>query len=191
MLMTCNRWERGLAARRLLLCILCCAPLLALGGCRRLQNAMSGTTGGDWVQFTSNSAGFTASYPSVPTDKIDADGQGHTYGLSYDNDNHYLSVVYDPNTDPAVPLTDRCTAIRDKLHVTNMTITDVEVDGHRGVEASYQRVREGVSYTSRMRMFYVKGVLYQVQGVMATASGGQSDVDQFFAGFHFLPNAAP
>ena len=162
--------------------------LAALAGCQ--PSAGPRSAAGDWVPFTSPTAGFSASYPSPPTEKVAADGRTHLYTLTYENGSRSLVVSYDPAADAGVPLADRFASIRDTLHVGAMKTAEVEVDGRRGLESSYERVKEDGTYTHRHRLFYSGGALYQVQGVTFKGSGGEAEVERFLAGFHLLPDAA-
>jgi hypothetical protein len=198
MLMTNNRWAHGLATNHILIIALCSASVLVMCGCPRSPSTTTAVAAGhEWVQFTSRSAGFTASYPSIPKDETEPDGQAHVYKLSYANaaknqsDAHFFAVRYDPAPDLTMPLTSRVAAIRENMHATNVSVSDIEVDGQKGIEVSCEEVRHDTRYTSRIRMFYVNRALYLVNAVMVTGPDGQADVDRFFASFHFLPDAAP
>jgi hypothetical protein len=100
-------------------------------------------------------------------------------------------VVAYPKADMNVPLRDRFANVREEFQIKNMTLADIQVDGHQGLDASYERVREGIKYSCRHRIFYANGALYQLTATTDKGHMDDSDIEDFFSSFHFLPDPAP
>jgi hypothetical protein len=169
----------------------CCLALVLVTGCGPQFNpGKVGRSRDDWVQFTSKSGKFTARYPSVPVEKRSEDGKGLVFGAEFANGDRFVQVSIDPQADMDVTLAERLDAIRKKLQTARMSVKDIVVDGHAGLDARYDRTREGITYDHRHQLFYVDGALYQVLGVAVKEPQGAADLDRFAESFHFLPEAA-
>ena len=168
------------------------SPVLAslLLGCAPANGPPA--TGGQldpWVRFDSASAGFSASYPGRQPDFVEENGV-HIFRVEYANGNRVLSVRYYPVADTNVPLRDRLDRSCSALKATKVVIRDVETNGQRGMEASFESNAHGPQLALRNQVFYRRGAMYQIMGVRRVTEG-ESDIDRFFAEFHFNAEWSP
>ena len=138
-----------------------------------------------WVQITSVEGQFTSWFPHEPTHTLPEGDLVHQY-LAETEDIAFL-VRYTPQADTTISLDARLAAARRAMKSTNAKIIPVTICGYPAKEMSHEYVIEGHHASSRQRIVYARGAMYQLVVVAVKAKGiPEEDARRFYAGFQLL-----
>jgi hypothetical protein len=166
--------------------ILCGIALVGCSDSRKVRPVSTGIQStppaGTGVQTTSEEGHFTAWFPADPEHTLPDGDLIHVYYATA-NGVEFL-IRYTPQAALTVSLDERLATTQKFMKSTISTVVSVTMCGFPAKEMSHQYVLDGRRYTSRQRIFYADGAMYQLIVVAQKERGiPEEDAQRFFSEF--------
>jgi hypothetical protein len=140
-----------------------------------------------WVQITSMEGHFTSWFPSKPKHTLPSGDLVHQYVAETMDGTIAFYVRYTAQADTTISLDERLATTRTVMKSTNAKIIPVTICGHPAKEMSHEYVYDGYRASSRQRIVYARGAMYQLIVVALKPTGiPEEDTRRFYAGFQLL-----
>jgi hypothetical protein len=144
-------------------------------------------TKGGWVQVTSAEGHFTSWFPHEPKHTLHSGDLVHQYVAATKNGTVAFLVRYTPQVNTTVSLDERLATIKTVMKSTNAKIIPVTICDYPAKEMSHEYAHGGQRHSSRQRIVYARGDMYQLIVVAPLAEGiPEEDAQHFYAGFQLL-----
>jgi hypothetical protein len=154
--------------------------LIALTACADLRKKSQPND--SWIQTTSAEGHFTAWFPCKPEHTPPSGDFVHQYQAT--TVRATFSVRLTLQADTTIPLDDRLAATKRLMKSTNARIIDAKICREPAREMSHEYVYDGYHLSSRQRIMYARGAMYQLLVVATKAKGiPEADAKRFYEGF--------
>jgi hypothetical protein len=134
--------------------------------------------------MTSVEGHFTATFPCEPEHTLPSGDLIHEYTAETNDGTVAFLITYTRQADLKISLDELLTATRSVMKSTHATVVPVTMCGLPAKEMSHEYVYDGQPISSRQRIFYANGAMYQLIVVAPKAQGiPEKDAQRFYSGF--------
>lgn len=141
-----------------------------------------------WHEFTSVEGNFRASFPKRPELSASDDGLEQRYTAELRNREEAYRAAYELSANPTLSPMEKMKLTARELQAENVSIHELQLQGHPGAEGIYTTVDGPHRYHVRHRIYHVDTTVYQVMVVVGNAEPGD-DADRFFDSFQLLESS--